>query len=116
LEKLQVPALDKAVEKFAWAQSCADLAGIACALERYRLAHGSYPVSIDALPSLAGVPIPNDLLTGKPLKYHRTGDRRFELYSVGWNQSDDGGRVVLKQSGTVDPERGDWVWPSAPEP
>jgi hypothetical protein len=34
------------------------------------------------------------------------------LYSVGWNQSDDGGTVVLNESSrkTVDIKKGDWVW------
>jgi hypothetical protein len=33
------------------------------------------------------------------------------LYSVGWNETDDGGQVVLKPDGkSVDRDQGDWVW------
>jgi hypothetical protein len=34
------------------------------------------------------------------------------LYSIGWNEKDDGGTVVFKGSSskTVDLEQGDWVW------
>ncbi len=64
--------------------------------------------------------IPPDVISGQPLKYRRTDDGRFVLYSVGWNQTDDGGKpgwpdkeaapggfwreFALK---TAD---GDWVW------
>jgi hypothetical protein len=49
LERLMLPALGNAVKKFAYAQSSVDLARVAIALERYRLAHGEYPESLDAL-------------------------------------------------------------------
>lgn len=65
-------------------------------------ARGSYPETLAALP--------HDLITGQPLKYRRTDDVRFLLYSVGWNEADDGGAVVLKKSGQPDPEKGDWPW------
>jgi len=35
---------------------------------------------------------------------------RFLLYSIGLNEKDDGGTVVLTKQGTVDREKGDWVW------
>ena len=42
---------------------------------------------------------------------YRTTDN-FILYSVGWNETDDGGVVVFKQrsSSDVDISQGDWVW------
>jgi hypothetical protein len=49
--------------------------------------------------------LPHDIVGGQPLKYHRTGDGRFALYSVGWNEKDDGG-VPGKAA-----DEGDWVWP-----
>ena len=45
-----------------------------------------------------------DIIDGEPLKYHRTADGRFVLYSVGWNGKDDGG-VAGKSI-----EESDWVW------
>lgn len=32
------------------------------------------------------------------------------FYSVGWNEKDDGGLIVLRESGTVVQDDGDWVW------
>ena len=32
------------------------------------------------------------------------------LYSVGWNEKDDGGTVAFTKGGAVDRDEGDWVW------
>ncbi|MGN6553963.1 MAG: hypothetical protein ACTHLW_09595 [Verrucomicrobiota bacterium] len=58
--------------------------------------------------------LPHDIITGQPLPYRRQNDGRFLLYSVGWNQKDDGGTVVRKKRSMseVDPDQGDWVWPT----
>jgi len=98
------------VEKIAAIQSSIDLARIACALERYRLAHGQYPETLDALaPQFIGK-LPHDIINGQPLHYRRTDDGKFLLYSVGWNETDDGGQVAFKKDGSEDREKGDWVW------
>ncbi|HUZ06052.1 MAG TPA: hypothetical protein VMV89_01045, partial [Candidatus Paceibacterota bacterium] len=101
-------------EKFAYAQSSVDLARVAIALERYRLAHGGYPDSLDALSPQFMEKIPHDVIGGQPLHYRRTNDGQFVLYSVGWNETDDGGVVVLDgpfgKSGNVNISKGDWVW------
>jgi tetratricopeptide (TPR) repeat protein len=110
LEKMLLPALDKAMRRFASAQSSVDSARVAIALERYRLAHGAYPESLDTLARQFIAKLPHDVINGEPLKYHRTDDGRFVLYSVGWNETDDGGEVGLKEGGGVDMNTGDWVW------
>jgi hypothetical protein len=104
------PAIGRTVKKFAAIQSSIDLARIACALERCRLAHGEYPEAIDALTPQFIESLPHDIINGQPLRYRRTDDGQFILYSVGWNETDDGGEVVLKKGGSVDQEQGDWVW------
>jgi hypothetical protein len=109
------PAIQKSLERCAAGQASVDLATVACALERYRLAHGEYPETLEALVPQFASKIPPDVIAGTPLKYHRTGNGQFVLYSVGWNGTDDGGAVVLKKSGSVDLEQGDWVWRSAVE-
>ena len=111
-EKKFMPALARAVEKFAYAQSSVDLARVAIALERYRLAHGEYPESLDALTPQLIKKIPHDVINGQPLHYRRADDGQFVLYSVGWNEKDDGGVVVFngKRTDRVDISQGDWVW------
>ena len=56
--------------------------------------------------------LPHDIINGQPLKYRRTADGRFILYSVGWNEKDDGG-VVAPAKGHPDRQdilQGDWIW------
>ena len=110
LECLFVPSLGNAVQKFGYAQSSVNLARVANALERYRLAHGEFPDSLDALAAQFPDGIPHDVIGGQPLHYRRTDDGQFVLYSVGWNERDDGGIVGLFKSGGADINKGDWVW------
>jgi len=88
------------------------LARVACALERYRLAHGGYPESLDALAPQYIHKLPHDIIIGQPLHYRRMEGGNFVLYSVGWNEKDDGGEVALNKNGVMDREKGDWVWDS----
>ncbi len=105
-----LPALSRAAEKAAQAQSLSDRARVAVALERHRLAHGQFPENLAALTPQFIAKLPHDVINGQPLKYRRTDDGGFILYSVGWNETDDGGNVVLTKGGGVDPKKGDWVW------
>jgi hypothetical protein len=111
-ETLFVPGLGSASVKIAHAQSSANMARVAIALERYRLAHAEFPESLDALAPQFMEKIPHDIINGQPLHYRRTDDGQFVLYSVGWNETDDGGVVVFKKGSTpeVDTDKGDWVW------
>jgi hypothetical protein len=107
------PNLSGSPEKFAYAQSSVDLARVAIALERYRLAHGEYPGTLDSLIPKFITQLPHDVIGGKPLHYWRTNDGSFVLYSVGWNETDDGGVVVYRKKSnppSVDINQGDWVW------
>jgi hypothetical protein len=112
LAAMMLPGLERASQRFAYAQSSVDMARVACALECYRLAIGEYPETLDALqPRFIGT-LPPDIIGGQPLKYHRTDNGQFALYSVGWNGTDDGGAVVLRKPLrlSIDPEKGNWVW------
>ena len=104
------PAIGRIAEKFARAQSALDLARVACALERYRLARGRYPETLDPLVPQFLEKLPHDVITGQPLKYRLIADGQFLLYSVGWNETDDGGTVASTKDGGADWEKGDWVW------
>ena len=114
---LQWPVLSNFAGKFAFGQSSVDLARVAIALERYRLANGHYPDSLSPLDPRFLNPVPHDVIGGQPLHYHLTADGQFVLYSIGWNETDDGGTVAFKKSPgtTQDIEQGDWVW-SYPQP
>ena len=105
-----LPALSKAAKKFAFAQQSLDFTRLAIALERYRLANGYFPETLDALSPTFLAQVPRDVISGKPLKYRRTENGSFILYSVGWNQTDDGGTVSQTPTGRPNPELGDWVW------
>jgi type II secretory pathway pseudopilin PulG len=124
LEVMFLPSLGGAVRKFAYAQSSVALARIAIALERYRLAHGDYPESLDALAPQFIKTIPHDIINGQPLHYRRESNGQFVLYSVGWNETDDGGVVETKVVGVTDRKsqtpildisQGDWVWRYPPK-
>jgi tetratricopeptide (TPR) repeat protein len=110
LEAMFFPAFGGAVKKFAYAQTSVDLARVAIALERYRLAHGGYPESLDALAPQFIAKIPHDIINGQPLHYRPETNGQFVLYSVGWNEADDGGEVGRIKYGTPDISEGDWVW------
>ncbi len=110
LSKILLPALTRVAEKSARAQSSVDLARVACALERYRLANGQFPEALAALAPKFIDKLPHDVINGQPLKYRRTDDGQFVLYSVGWNETDDGGTLGLTKNGNPDPKQGDWVW------
>lgn len=110
MASMTFPAIGKSVSKFAAAQSQTDLARVACALERYRLAHGGYPESLDKVTPQFIEKLPHDIINGKPLNYRLTDNGAFILYSVGWNEKDDNGQPGVTKKGNTDREKGDWVW------
>ena len=112
LEKMFLPALVVCAQKAAYTQAAADMARTAVALERYRLAHENYPDSLAALAPQFIAQVPHDAIGGQPLQYRRTDDGKFVLYSVGWNETNDGGVVAFRKNSphSLDNEHGDWVW------
>ncbi|HEY9174636.1 MAG TPA: hypothetical protein VI136_20310 [Verrucomicrobiae bacterium] len=113
LATVALPNYARATRTTARNQTLVNQALIVCGLERYRLAHGRYPEALDALVPQFVEKLPPDVIGGQPLKYRRTAGDQFLLYSVGWNEKDDGGQVVLNKDGSADREKGDWVWPLA---
>jgi len=111
--QMAFPVVGATVKRFALAQNSVDLARIACALERYHLAHGTYPETLAALAPQFIENVPHDVINGQSLHYQRTDDGKFLLYSVGWNETDDGGHIGLTKNGSWDNSKGDWIWPSS---
>lgn len=111
LAAMLLPALSKAAGKFAYRQASVDLARVGCALERFRLTNGRYPERLDELAPKFLARVPKDVMSGEPLRYRREDGGRYVLYSVGWNEQDDGGEVAMqRKSSAVNMEQGDWVW------
>ena len=106
LATIAIPNTARATQTTAFNQTFANEAQIVCALERYHLAHGEYPETLDALIPQFMEKMPHDLIGGQPLHYRRTEDGKFLIYSVGWNETDDGGTP----GDVADPKKGDWVW------
>jgi hypothetical protein len=109
---LQWPIAFNVGSTFAHGQSSVDLARVAVALERYRLAQGHFPEALAALTPQYLAQVPHDVIGGQPLHYRLTDDGQFVLYSVGWNETDDGG-VVVRTAGRAEAQdfsQGDWVW------
>ncbi len=107
LAVIMLPSLHKIPMRAAAAQTAADEAAIACALERYRLANGQFPEALETLVPRFISQLPDDAISGEPYKYHRNADGQFALYSVGWNEKDDGGAPGHT---LFDDKQGDWVW------
>jgi hypothetical protein len=92
-----------------------------CALERYRLAHGSYPERLAEVAVFLAGQTPRDPVDGEPLRYVRTSPDTYKLYSIGLNARDDGGTVYVPERPKkgapavhhrlTDVPPGDWVWP-----
>jgi hypothetical protein len=111
LARIMVPNYAKAWQTTAYNQTLVNEAQIACALERYRMVHDNYPETLDGLTPQFIETVPHDLIGGQPLHYRRTPDGKFLLYSVGWNETDDGGQKPPHNLYSVtDYTKGDWVW------
>ena len=103
LNQLLFPVFDGATKREQ--SSVATLRLLACyaAVKRYRQQRGVYPPSLEALrPELGEMII--DPFTGKPFVYRTHPKRGFQLYSVGENLTDDGGRLSAnRQQGDLLP-------------
>jgi hypothetical protein len=99
-----------------YTQSVFNEAIAACALERYRIEHGTYPERLEEAKRAGEPAIPLDIISGKPMGYRRTADGRYALWCVGFDGVDDGG---IRGGDPKKPEsqrfsrpdyKGDWVW------
>ena len=96
-------------------EAIARLAVAGIALKRYALQHeGDYPAALETLVPVYMESLPTDWMDGQPLRYKRTAENTFVLYSVGVNGVDDGGDPSPRE-GAENPqffaEGRDVVWP-----
>jgi hypothetical protein len=108
--RIAIPNFTKAWQTTAHNQTLVNEAQIVCALERYHLAYGEYPETLGALTSQFIEKIPHDIIGGQPLRYQRTSNGKFLLYSIGWNETDDGGIDSSEIKKASQYAQADWVW------
>ncbi|MBX3323951.1 MAG: hypothetical protein KF757_13285 [Phycisphaeraceae bacterium] len=118
-----VPAFTSAYRTFDRIDTARDAMLTVVAIERYRLAHGAYPQSLDVLvPSLLpGLPF--DPVDGQTLRYRLT-ESGFVLYSLGRDGVDDLGRPSTNRFAAIphmylqdgEDHSGDWVLHPTPYP
>jgi hypothetical protein len=116
LAMLAMPALHIVAYRIAYAQSILNEAIAACALERYRIKHNTYPDTLEAADRPGEKAIPLDIISGKPMGYRKTPNGKYALWCVGFNGKDDGGKRGLDEKNPQSnafsrPDYvGDWVW------
>ena len=102
-----------------WNKILFHLANTACALEQYRHKNGNFPQTLQELLPAYLTSIPSDLISKQSLVYKRVKDGSYLLYSVGWNQIDEGGNPPVfinnknyhgLEAFSADIEKGDWPW------
>lgn len=110
--RLLLPAVSRATMRSARMQVLVDLARVACAVERFRLAGEQLPDTLAALVPRFLRAVPHDIMDGQPLRYRTIPAGGFSAYSVGWNETDEGGQRGWHEgrNDRVDPQEGDWVW------
>ena len=86
------------------AEATVNIAKTAVALERHYLSKSSYPETLSELVPQFLPEVPLDPIDLKPLRYQRLPLNQFKLYSIGANETDDGGEIHK------DSDKGDWVW------
>lgn len=104
---LLAPALNEVERSYAYGQTLLDQARLGCALERHRLANGSFPASLDALAPGLIPEVPRDVMNGLPFHYRTDANGGYTLYSVAMNLQDEGGK---SDRNAVAKQQPDWVW------
>lgn len=98
---LTIASLERFPQRVAYEHILLQSALAACEIEIHRIDNGKYP---DELPN------PRLDLDGEPLRYQKTPDGRYQIYSIGWDFVDDGG----VPSKVREFEKNDWVWAYGP--
>jgi hypothetical protein len=109
LADMLTPALARTHVKADRVLTVTRLASAVAALERHRLATGSYPKALTELAPRFAATVPTDPMTAQPFGYRLETDGTFTLYGVGPNKKDDNGVFEAKIGGGDL----DWVWPPA---
>lgn len=101
-----VPVYEHAGKKSLHLHATLRMAGLACALERFRIANSRYPERLDELVPQFIEKLPHDPCDGQPFRYRVTPDG-YLLYSIGADFNDAGGKVDDARWPDSGP---DWRW------
>lgn len=107
-------ALPSIVRRMLQAETERSMALSAIGVHRYRLRHGHWPPTLEALIPQFLSEMPVDCMDGTPLRYRVEPDGGFLLYSMGIDGKDDGTDNTLLPEKTNHRnlwERRDFVWP-----
>jgi hypothetical protein len=110
LSQVAMPALTGSAKQIAATQTILRSLAAACAVERYRMAHGRLPATLEDLVPAFLPSIPTDPLTGKPLCYKPSESSSYLIYGTGWDQKDNSGSSVTAITGlsTKTMDQADW--------
>lgn len=101
LTSMVVPALDKYLTRVAMDEAIRAGALTGIAVDRYRLDHGAFPATLDALVPQYLDDVPPDPFDGHPLRFIVRNDEAL-VYSVGPDLKDDAGAPFDEQKKTGD--------------
>ncbi|MEQ2007299.1 MAG: hypothetical protein ABMA26_10925 [Limisphaerales bacterium] len=114
LSGMQSPGFGSSVLKLATFETARRITTTAVALHRHRQRHKEFPASLAELVPDFLSEAPHDFMDGQPLRYRRTAEGQFWLWSVGSDSKDDGGDPTSLAGKPVNWLFGrDWVWPQA---
>ncbi len=105
--RLLIPSVSSIFHLRARAEASCNVAATGIAIERYRLANGKLPDSLEDLVPRYLSKLHPDPFNSRPLRYVVVDPRRFYLYSVGRNGIDDGG---LQRNADQDVYLDDWTF------
>jgi len=120
---LAVPAFSGLGDKIFEMETVRRQGIIACSLERYYLQHHAYPASLLDLVPVFLAAVPADPMDDHSMRYRRTSDGRYMIWSVGFDQKDDNGKVNIEPKDKFPARerykrkrsyKGDWTWQYQP--
>ncbi len=112
LSDTTLPPLERSASVTMRAEALRTLTVTAIALQRFHLAHDSWPANLAELVPAYLARLPADYYDGRPLRYRRQPDGTFLLYSVGADGEDNGGDARPRSGGRATLLSGrDLVWP-----
>jgi hypothetical protein len=106
---------ERTLEKAVTADASQQLAVTAISIRRFQIRHGKAPNFLSELAPRFLAAIPTDPFDGEPLRYKRSADGEFTLYSVGTDGMDENGDAspLPKTSRPTFQNGRDLVWPRA---